>query len=111
KDWLPGMMGVTWWLVLWNLMAFFSALLTGEKHTHLTLTIVFVIAITITLSASGILYARHALHADAKPFRNDYVLIERDGDKFQVSTQSPSFPIAYVEKLLDIVFGKGYSAH
>lgn len=111
KDWFPGMMGLMWWLVTWNLGAFSWALLTGEKHTYATLTVMFAIAITLTMSASGFIHARHALHADAKPFRDDYVLIERDGDKFKVTAKSLSVPIPYVDKLLDMVFGNNSSGH
>lgn len=111
KDWFPGMMGLTWLLFFWNLIAFFGVLLTGEKHTYATLIVMFAIAITLTISASGFLHARSALHTDAKPFRNDYVLIERGGDKFQVTAKSLSVPIPYVDKLLDMVFGNSNSGH
>ncbi|MBS4020155.1 MAG: hypothetical protein KGZ68_18180 [Dechloromonas sp.] len=111
KDWFPGMMGLMWWLVACNLGTYSLSMLTGEKHTHATLTVMFAIGITLTMSASGFLHARHALHADAKTFRDDSVLIERDGEKFKVSAKSLSVPIPYVEKILDIVFGNNSSGH
>lgn len=109
KDWFPGMMGLVWWLVFSNFSAYFWALLTGEKHTHLTLTVMFAIAMTLTMSANGFLHARYALHADAKPFRDDVVLIERNGGKYTVTVKSLSVPIPYVDKLLDTVFGSSSS--
>lgn len=111
KDWFPGMMGVMWWLASWNLMAFFWALLAGEKHTYATLTVMFAIAITLTISASGFLHARHALHTDAEPFRNDYVLIERGGDESKVAAKPLSVPIPYVDKLLDMVLRNSPGGH
>lgn len=104
KDWYPGMIGMLWLLFFWNLMAYLFTLATGEKHTNATLTIMFVIAITLVMSASGFLYARHALRTDAKPFRDDVVHIERDGDKFKVTTKSISIPVPYVVRFLDMVF-------
>ncbi len=104
KDWYPGMMGLLWWLFFWNLAGYVFALATGEKHTYATLTVMFVIAITLVMSANGFLYARHALRTDPKPFRDDIVHIERDGDKFKVTTKSISIPVPYVDRLLDMVF-------
>lgn len=107
KDWYPNLMGLMWFMVLWNLSAYFFAMATGEKHTYATFTVMFAIALTMTMSASGFLHARHELNSQDPVLRDDgVVLVKREGDELKVAAKSISVPVPYIDSLLDKVFGR-----